>query len=50
MTPKRIALIYTGAAFLDEGRVVHRWNQSDLAEGPARFEASVMRALGELTG
>jgi ABC-2 type transport system ATP-binding protein len=45
-----IALTCTGAAFLDDGRVVHRWTQSDLAEGPASFEASVMRVLGEPTG
>jgi ABC-2 type transport system ATP-binding protein len=42
-----IALTCSGAAFLDNGRIVHRWSKSDLAEGPARFEASVMRALGE---
>jgi ABC-2 type transport system ATP-binding protein len=42
-----IALTCTGAVFLDEGRIAHRWSAADLALGPAAFEARVMGALGE---
>jgi len=42
-----IALTCTEAAFLEHGRIAHRWAQPDLAAGPAAFEACVMHALGE---
>jgi len=42
-----IALACTGALFLDDGRIAHRWSATDLAQGPRQFEASVMRVLGE---
>jgi ABC-2 type transport system ATP-binding protein len=46
-TTETIALTCTGAAPLDNGRIVHRWTTLDLAEGPAKFEARIMRALDE---
>jgi hypothetical protein len=32
---------------MQEGRLTHRWCDADLRGGSGRFEATVMRALGE---
>jgi ABC-2 type transport system ATP-binding protein len=42
-----IAVSCSGAVFLAEGRIAHRWGRAELAAGPAVFESAVMRALGE---
>jgi ABC-2 type transport system ATP-binding protein len=45
-----IAVSCSAAVFLEDGRIAHRWGRAALDAGPAAFEATVMRALGETAG